>query len=127
MIWYWYCANIPPRPLDDIFFLFFFYFVFMCGSDRIGPDRFGPRTGLVRTGSIRTGLVRTGSVRTGSVRIGSVRTGSVRFGPVRFVEREKNKESSTPREGMEELVVEEKNTVEDSGGATGSTRGEGKG
>jgi hypothetical protein len=72
----------------------------MCGSDRsdrIGSDR------------------------------GPVRFGLVRFGPVRFVEREKNNERSTPREGMEESVVEEENTVEYSGGATGSTRGEGKG
>ncbi len=57
MVWYWYCANTPPRPLDENFLFFW---------ERFGSDPFS--------------AVRFGSVRFGSDRFGSDRFGSDRFG-----------------------------------------------
>jgi hypothetical protein len=98
MIKYWFCANIPPRALVDLYNRAIRKkkdqseerFLFVCPLNRIGSVRFGPdccsavRIGSVWFGSDRIGSDRFGSVRIGSVRIGSGRTGSTRFGPVRF-------------------------------------------
>jgi hypothetical protein len=82
MIKYWCCANIPPRPLVDLYNRAIGrkkertdrrrFFCFFCLFDVFGPDRFGPDwCGPDRFGSVRFGSVRTGSVLTGSVRSGS--------------------------------------------------------
>jgi hypothetical protein len=82
-MWYWYCANIPPKTIGRNCFIFIFYV--RIGPVRFGPVRFGPvRFGPVRFGPVRFGPVWFGPVRFGPVRFGSDRFGSDRFGSVRF-------------------------------------------
>jgi hypothetical protein len=97
MIWYWYCGNIPPRPLDENFFFFLCFRPGRTGSLRAADRSW---TGSVRTGPVRTGSNsdrfdsdRFGSDRFDSDWFGSDRFGSDRFGSDRFGSwREKSKE-----------------------------------
>jgi hypothetical protein len=109
MVWYWYCANSPPRPLDENFLFFW---------ERFGSDQFS----AVRFGSVRFGSVRFGSDRFGSDRFGSDRFGSDRFGLM--VGEEKIKKGFDTK-GSDERVDGERGEDDGrKGRAIGSTRGE---